>query len=155
MTTTYHTHYVIGTLLEMPDEKLAATITEPTDMDQARAELRQLKQQGRLYLVVGDCNNPRADGSCGGHLKPHQVPAGLALVPREITAETGHKKGMLGDFHETIEQGCPECMECEGQSDCEICGGRGVYLQRVPIEWSTIKAIHRRMVELSEQGGQG
>ncbi|MCH4563381.1 hypothetical protein MKP05_09590 [Halomonas sp. EGI 63088] len=79
----------------------------------------------------------------------------MALVPREITAETGHKAGMLGDFHETIELTCPECLECDEEDGCEICGGGGTYLQRVPVEWDTIKAIHRRIVELSEQGGQG
>lgn len=75
-------------------------------------------------------------------------PAGMALVPREITAETGHKAGMIGDFHEEVGMQCPECEGSE--SGCDICGGSGEYVMRVSVSWTTIKAIHRRIVEIAE-----
>ncbi|TFH86624.1 restriction alleviation protein, Lar family [Billgrantia azerbaijanica] len=74
------------------------------------------------------------------------LPEGMALVPRSITAETGHKAGMIGDFHETITL---ECRHCEGEG-CEECHGTGQHRRNIPVSWTTIKAIHRRIVELSE-----
>ncbi|WBF17853.1 hypothetical protein [Halomonas elongata] len=71
---------------------------------------------------------------------------GTALVPREITAETGHKAGMIGDFHETITL---ECLPCEGEG-CESCHGPGQHRCHIPVSWSTIKAIHRKVVEIAE-----
>jgi len=80
------------------------------------------------------------------------LPEGMALVPQEITAESGHKAGMMGDFVETIEDCCPECGGSghEDGDDCELCEGRGGWLRKVTVTWTTIKAIHRRIVELSE-----
>lgn len=75
-------------------------------------------------------------------------PEGMALVPREITAETGHKAGMIGDFHEEVGMQCPECEGSE--SGCDICGGSGEYVMRVSVSWTTIKAIHKRIVEIAE-----
>ncbi len=79
-------------------------------------------------------------------------PVGMALVPRAITAESGHKARMIGDFVETIEDCCPECggSGYEDGDDCEVCEGSGGWLRKVAVEWPTIKAIHRRIIELSE-----
>lgn len=63
----HHHHIEISTLLAMSDRQLAAIITEPTDMQQARRELGELQEQGHQYVVVGDCDNTNPDGSCAGH----------------------------------------------------------------------------------------
>lgn len=82
------------------------------------------------------------------------IPESMALVPREITAETGHKAGMMGDFIEIIEDCCPECGGSghDDGDDCEVCEGRGGWLRKVAVDWTTIKAIHRRVVEIAEGG---
>ncbi|TFH84949.1 hypothetical protein EQG41_19705 [Billgrantia azerbaijanica] len=79
------------------------------------------------------------------------APFGMALVPREITAETGHKAGMVGDFHESVLVRCPDCDNDEPDPDCEICDGLIEYEESVTVSWTTIKAIHRRIVEIAEE----
>lgn len=80
-------------------------------------------------------------------------PEGMTLVPREITAESGHKAGMIGDFIETIEDCCPECggSGWDDGEDCDVCEGRGGWYRKVAVEWTTIKAIHRRVIEIAEE----
>src|SRR5690554_95679 len=79
------------------------------------------------------------------------LPEGMALVPQEITAETGHKAGMMGDFSETALMRCEVCDgdglggEDEEYGGCSECGGAGEYALKVPVSWTTIKAIHRRI----------
>ena len=93
-------------------------------------------------------------------------PEGMALVPREITAETGHKAGMIGDFSETVTMQCEICegvgtiderLGGEAFSDpaatCPDCEGAGEYGLKVPVSWTTIKAIHDRIVEIAEETG--
>ncbi|OBX35627.1 hypothetical protein A8U91_04701 [Halomonas elongata] len=82
------------------------------------------------------------------------IPEGMALVPREITAETGHKVGMIGDFFEHIDESCPECegAGCDDAQICDLCKGRGRLERPVAVSWTTIKAIHRRVVEIAEGG---
>lgn len=75
---------------------------------------------------------------------------GLALVPREISAATGHKAGMIGDFNESVEVMCSECEQDDPDPDCGECGGEFFYQQDVPVSWTTIKAIHKRIVEIAE-----
>jgi len=82
------------------------------------------------------------------------LPKGIALVPREITAETGHKAGMIGDFNESVEVMCSECCADDPDPECGECDGLFFCQQEVAISWPTLKAIHRRIVELSEQGGE-
>ncbi|MBW5802222.1 Lar family restriction alleviation protein [Halomonas elongata] len=81
------------------------------------------------------------------------LPEGVALVPREITAESGYKARMIGDFVETIEDCCPECggSGWDDGEDCEVCEGRGGWYRMVSVEWTTIKAIHRRVIEIAEE----
>jgi hypothetical protein len=73
-------------------------------------------------------------------------PAGMVLVPRELTAENGAKAALSGEFAEDIDVGCTECDGSD--SDCEECDGEGIVNQEVPVSWDTIKRIHRRTVEL-------
>lgn len=82
------------------------------------------------------------------------LPEDMALVPREITAETGHKAGMIGDFTERWRDHCSFCYgsglhEDDGE-ECEACEGSGVEHRTTDISWTTIKAIHKRIVEISE-----
>lgn len=81
-------------------------------------------------------------------------PEGMALVPREITAETGHKAGMMSEFSQSFPVQCDVC-EGDGQSiaedgPCANCEGAGEYVLKVNISWINIKAIHKRIVEISE-----
>lgn len=79
------------------------------------------------------------------------LPDGMALVPRTITAESGHKSALMGEFSEEVELPCPECYgRDEEDDDCEICHGGGEYSVRVYVDWTTIKAIHRRVVDVAE-----
>lgn len=88
-------------------------------------------------------------------LKARQVvPQGMALGPRQITADTGHKARMIGEFSERISRSCPDCVSLGVQDDCEICDGTGEYTQPVFINWTNIKAIHRRIVEIAEETTQ-
>lgn len=82
------------------------------------------------------------------------VPEGMALVPQTVSAESGHKAGMIGDFSETVSIMCEACDgsgEDENADDmtCAECDGSGEYGLKVPVSWTTIKAIHRRIVEIS------
>ncbi|SDI28999.1 hypothetical protein SAMN04487867_104118 [Vreelandella titanicae] len=77
-------------------------------------------------------------------------PEDYQAVPKKITAETGHKYALMGEFSESVKITCPECWdEDEADVDCEICYGHGEFTQRVPIEWDTIKCIHDRIVSVS------
>lgn len=77
-------------------------------------------------------------------------PEGYSLVPTKITAESGHKYALMGEFCESVKITCPECWgDDEADVDCEICYGHGEFTQRVPIEWDTIKRIHDRVVTKS------
>lgn len=73
-----------------------------------------------------------------------KVPEGYALLPRELTAENGAKYLMMGEFFESIERSCEYCEEGE---DCELCNGAREHIEKIPVEWSTIKDIWRRAVD--------
>jgi len=50
----------------------------------------------------------------------------------------------LGEFSETKFINCPECF---GDGDCETCNGSGRIEVKVPVTWTTIKAIWAKGVE--------
>ncbi|MFW6344798.1 MAG: hypothetical protein ACOC0M_00480 [Halomonas sp.] len=100
------------------------------------------------------CGATARDADTWNRRKP---PEGMALVPREITAESGHKAGMIGDFSETVLMRCEACDgdglgRDEEYGGCSECNGAGEYAHKVPVSWTTIKAIHRRIVEIAEGG---
>src|SRR5687768_6436569 len=72
----------------------------------------------------------------------------VALMPRSLTAENGAKAALMGEFHETIEFSCRECDEDD--DECEFCNRTGQLLQKVPVDWTTIKAIYAKAVEVCE-----
>lgn len=69
------------------------------------------------------------------------------LMPKELTAESGAKAVLTGEFSEEIELTCATCDFHGVQRDCEICGGEISYMQSVTISWPTIKRIYARAVE--------
>ncbi len=69
------------------------------------------------------------------------------LMPTSLTAENGGKSVMSGEFFEEVEMQCPECADDCETDDCYHCDGNSVYMQKVPISWTNIKAIYSRAVE--------
>jgi len=69
-------------------------------------------------------------------------------MPEALTAENGAKALLIGEFEETVTM---RCTECDGDIDptcaCECCNGAGEYSLRVPVQWSTIKAIYKMAVK--------
>lgn len=68
-----------------------------------------------------------------GHAQCQQVPEGFVLVPRELTAENGAKSALIGEFSETFDYMDDEGDECQAE---------------IPVSWTTIKEIHKKMVAL-------
>lgn len=58
--------------------------------------------------------------------------ADYVMVPRELTAENGAKAFLSGEFSETFDYMDEEGDECQAE---------------IPVSWTTIKAIHKKMVE--------
>lgn len=65
------------------------------------------------------------------------------LMPRALTAENGAKSLLMGEYFETSRQDCPECYG----DGCEECGQKGYYIVKIPVRWTTIKAIYAKCVE--------
>ena len=75
----------------------------------------------------------------------------LAILPKELTAENGMKRLLIGEFSEIITFPCPDCDEDESYEGCEICHGNSEYDQKVDIEWTTIKDIYKMIVKHWEE----
>jgi hypothetical protein len=70
-------------------------------------------------------------------------------MPKTLTAENGAKSALSGEFAEKFDLTCQECADAgEVCDDCEVCGGSGLNSVDVPVEWSTIKDIYRKAVEV-------
>lgn len=73
------------------------------------------------------------------------------LMPRELTAENGAKALLIGEFKEEVELECIECggdgKAYDGEEDCLVCDGHGIYMQKVDVSWTTIKAIYKMVVQ--------
>ncbi|EOD3172320.1 TPA: zinc finger-like domain-containing protein [Citrobacter freundii] len=72
------------------------------------------------------------------------VPDGYCIMPVALTAKNGAKWALSGEFSTAREVTCPEC-EGDGCSDCD---GRGDWYEDQAIDWTTIKEIYRRAVEV-------
>ncbi|HFE7433330.1 hypothetical protein LD891_16945 [Salmonella enterica] len=72
------------------------------------------------------------------------VPDGYCIMPVALTAKNGAKWALSGEFSTAREVTCPEC-EGDGCSDCD---GRGDWYEDQSIDWTTIKEIYRRAVEV-------
>jgi len=74
------------------------------------------------------------------------------LMPKELTAENGAKKLMIGEFKEKIIMPCQDCdgegiLDAYDGSTCPECGGAGNFSVSVSGQWPTIKAIYAVAVE--------
>ncbi|MDT8895443.1 hypothetical protein RSO41_12330 [Halomonas sp. I1] len=98
-----------------------------------------------------ECLSCGATGPTVKRWNSRSTPEGMALVPREITAESGHKAGMIGDFHESVSMRCTECDPDDPDPDCEVCDGLVEFEGQAPVSWTTIKAVHRRVIEIAEE----
>ena len=65
------------------------------------------------------------------------------ILPDRLTAENGAKGLLSGEFLETISMYCENCMG----DGCDDCDQRGTYVADVPVRWTTIKAIYKKIVE--------
>lgn len=71
------------------------------------------------------------------------------IMPRELTAENGAKALLMGEFYQTVIMPCTDC-DGEGYFDgdpCIECDGAAEYTLKVPISWTTIKAIYKMAAE--------
>lgn len=74
------------------------------------------------------------------------------LMPKRLTAENGAKALLAGEFFESVhipiprECDCNNCGICDRANDQEIKGEDSEEL-RVPVSWTTIKAIYEKAVE--------
>lgn len=66
--TTYHIYMLLDTLLAMSDAELGETLTGGTPQEM-RANLQEMKQQGKTALSAGGCDNQDSTGRCLGHNK--------------------------------------------------------------------------------------
>lgn len=71
------------------------------------------------------------------------------LMPRKLTEENGAKAALICEFF--VEQiiDCPDCDFRSGIADdevCECCNDVGTVTQRLPVTWTTIKAIYEKAV---------
>lgn len=70
------------------------------------------------------------------------------LVPTELTAENGAKAVLMGEFFEEQIIDCPDCDGFHDDGDpCETCSD-GTVTQRIPVSWTTIKAIWKKALEV-------
>ena len=67
------------------------------------------------------------------------------IMPKRLTAENGAKSIMIGEFFEETTETCKYgvCMP----DDCPACGGSGSITRRIPVSWTTIKAIYKKAVD--------
>lgn len=63
-----HCHFDLDYLLSRRDEELSTMLKGGTPVE-IRAALVIMKAQGKIGLVVGECNNVGPDGTCAGHEK--------------------------------------------------------------------------------------
>ncbi|MCE7547230.1 hypothetical protein LZV53_22055 [Klebsiella michiganensis] len=71
------------------------------------------------------------------------IPEGYVMVPAKLTAENGAKSALLGEFNLEYTLTCHECFG-EG---CEDCNDEGRWINSIPVDWTTIKAIWAKGVE--------
>lgn len=86
---------------------------------------------------------------------PRQVAKDMVLMPESLTAESGAKAALSGEFHETAPVDCYACEggEFDTDRDCVDCDGTGVINEHVDISWTNIKAIYAAAVVHFTEGG--
>lgn len=73
------------------------------------------------------------------------------FMPRELTAENGAKALLSGEFFEDVRVPCEDCeiymLDDNEGIECEHCDSTGFATGKVPVSWTTIKAIYAKAVE--------
>ena len=72
------------------------------------------------------------------------MPDDYVKMPRALTAENGAKSALMGEFFIHRSVTCPEC----GGEGCEDCKGIGGWSEPVAVDWTTIKEIYAKAVDL-------
>lgn len=71
------------------------------------------------------------------------------VMPCALTAENGAKAALIGEFYETEMHQCPICAgDDEDVGGCNCCNGEGEVVQKIPVQWDTIKRIYAKAVDL-------
>jgi hypothetical protein len=72
------------------------------------------------------------------------------LMPTELTAENGAKHGLIGEFSVSDTLSCAACWDesQDGNVGCEHCDGLGFYEQKTEVDWTTIKEMYKKIVEV-------
>lgn len=68
-------------------------------------------------------------------------------MPKALTAENGAKALLRGEFFETVEVPCFECLDTGLDEECVDCDGTGLVTQKVAVSWTTIKDIYAMVVK--------
>jgi hypothetical protein len=72
-------------------------------------------------------------------------------MPKELTAENGAKKLLIGEFSQPVLIPCDYCEDGwedeETGEECLSCKGTGKLTRFVAIEWTTIKEIYAMAVK--------
>ena len=108
------------------------------------AEIKGDLELDDIRLGVKMVNGSRAAMLQGADGNSPVIQDGWVMVPVALTAENGAKACLLGEFSESTSISCPECF---GDDECETCDGSGTIKIKLPVSWTTIKAIWARGVE--------
>lgn len=81
------------------------------------------------------------------------------LLPKELTAENGAKALLIGEFSESIsipnpdycEENCEDCIH-EGTRSIDDTCREEYFVQDVPVSWTTIKEIYKKIVKHYQNG---
>jgi len=68
------------------------------------------------------------------------------VLPRKLTDE----KLLIGEFFEESNRPCLNCQWDYDGGLCEFCSGTGFVVEKVPVSWTTTKAIYDKIVEALE-----
>jgi hypothetical protein len=126
---------------ERPMDSLMSAPMTPEDTETLQTLVDEArKAQNALAVAHWNTNGPAADaavavlGVIDRLCAALSAPAGeWVLVPKKLTAENGAKAALIGEFAESH-----LCLDGDGDE----------VLERVPVSWTTIKEIHKRVVEL-------
>ena len=101
-----------------------------------------IEASSRCFLKLGECQYQE------GFVNPY------VTMPFELTAENGAKGLLSGEFFEEVTVNCPECISMDVQDDesCPDCGGTNQITVKVPVSWTTIKAIYKMAVKEIDYG---
>ena len=97
------------------------------------------KEIEQLRIEYGDIKNKSFNDGGAGFFSPdytkwleERLSCKDSVMPNELTAENGAKGLLIGEFYE----------EAEAYDEME-----GDYIIKVPVEWSTIKDIYKKIVD--------